>query len=89
MLSGLIIPDLDLDFFPIPDPGSMGQKGTGSRIRIRNTVMFRTVNSRSVHSPTAFNQCFGVAVSLRTVDPDLYILASANTQIGVKLMRKF
>jgi hypothetical protein len=22
---------------PIPDPGSMGQKGTGSRIRIRNT----------------------------------------------------
>ncbi len=23
---------------PIPDPGSRGQKGTGSRIRIRNTV---------------------------------------------------
>jgi hypothetical protein len=23
---------------PIPDPGSKGQKGTGSRIRIRNTV---------------------------------------------------
>jgi hypothetical protein len=22
---------------PIPDPGSRGQKGTGSRIRIRNT----------------------------------------------------
>jgi hypothetical protein len=22
---------------PIPDPGSWGQKGTGSRIRIRNT----------------------------------------------------
>ncbi len=23
---------------PTPDPGSRGQKGTGSRIRIRNTV---------------------------------------------------
>jgi hypothetical protein len=23
----------DLDFLPIPDPGSTGQKGTGSRIR--------------------------------------------------------
>jgi hypothetical protein len=23
----------DLDFFPIPDPGTTGQKGTGSRIR--------------------------------------------------------
>ncbi len=37
-------PDPDLDFLPIPDPGSRGQKGTGSRItdrgsriRIRNT----------------------------------------------------
>jgi hypothetical protein len=26
-----------LDFFPIPYPGSRGQKGIGSRIRIRNT----------------------------------------------------
>jgi len=25
---------------PIPDPGSRGQKGTGSRIRIRNTVKY-------------------------------------------------
>jgi hypothetical protein len=31
------IPDPDADFLPIPDPGSRGQKGTGSRIRIRNT----------------------------------------------------
>jgi hypothetical protein len=33
-------PDQDLDFLPIPDsdPGSRGQKGTGSRIRIRNTA---------------------------------------------------
>jgi hypothetical protein len=32
----LFIPDPDLDFSPIPDLGSGGQKGTGSRIRIRN-----------------------------------------------------
>jgi hypothetical protein len=25
---------------PIPDPGSGGQKGTGSRIRIRNTAFY-------------------------------------------------
>jgi hypothetical protein len=31
------IPDPDADFLPIPDPGSRGQKGTGSRIRIRIT----------------------------------------------------
>jgi hypothetical protein len=32
------IPDPDTGFLPIPDPGQMGQKGTGSRIRIRNTA---------------------------------------------------
>jgi hypothetical protein len=37
--SGMFIPDPDLDFLPIPDPGSRGQKGTGSRIRIRNTAL--------------------------------------------------
>ena len=31
------IPDPDYDCLPIPDPGSRGQKGTRSRIRIRNT----------------------------------------------------
>jgi hypothetical protein len=31
----MFIPDPDLDILPIPDPG--GQKGTGSRIRIRNS----------------------------------------------------
>ncbi len=34
--SGLFIPDPD--FLPIPDPGSRGQKGTGSRIWIPNTA---------------------------------------------------
>jgi hypothetical protein len=34
------IPDPDADFLPIPDPRSRGQKGTGSRIRIRNTEFY-------------------------------------------------
>ncbi len=29
--SGMFIPDPDLDFLPIPDRGSRGQKETGSR----------------------------------------------------------
>jgi hypothetical protein len=29
----LLIPDADPGFLPIPDPGSRGQKGTGSRIQ--------------------------------------------------------
>ncbi len=33
----LFIPDPDFDLLPIPDPGSRGFKGTGSRIRVRNT----------------------------------------------------
>jgi hypothetical protein len=35
--SGLLFPDHDPEFLPIPDPGSRGLKGTGSRIRRRNT----------------------------------------------------
>ncbi len=31
-----------LFFLPIPDPGSRGQKGTGARIRIRNSVYNNT-----------------------------------------------
>jgi hypothetical protein len=34
----MFLPDPDSDFLPIPDPGSRGQKGTGSRIRIHNTA---------------------------------------------------
>ncbi len=36
-------PGPDPDFLPIPDSGSRGQKGTGSRIRIRNTDRYRTL----------------------------------------------
>jgi hypothetical protein len=34
------IPDPDLDFIPIPDPGSRVQKDTESQIRIRNTDFY-------------------------------------------------
>ncbi len=37
----MFFPDSDLDYVPIPDTGFRGQKGTGSRIRIRNTVFVR------------------------------------------------
>jgi hypothetical protein len=35
--SGMFIPDPEIDFLPIPDFGSRGQKGTGSRNLIRKT----------------------------------------------------
>jgi hypothetical protein len=38
--SGIRDPRSGIRKKPIPDPGSRGQKGTGSRIRIRNTAMF-------------------------------------------------
>jgi hypothetical protein len=37
ILFGLFIPEPDPYFLPILDPASGGQKGTGSRFRIRNT----------------------------------------------------
>jgi hypothetical protein len=36
----VVILDPDPDFLPISEPGSRGQKGTGSRIRIRNNAFF-------------------------------------------------
>jgi hypothetical protein len=36
--SGIRDPGSGKNLFRIPDPGSRGQKGTGSRIRIRNTA---------------------------------------------------
>jgi hypothetical protein len=33
-----------LNKIPIPDPGSRGQKGSGSRIRIRNTGKYLREN---------------------------------------------
>jgi hypothetical protein len=39
---GNMIRDVHLDFLPILDPRSRGQKGTGSRIWIRNTDLYTT-----------------------------------------------
>jgi hypothetical protein len=36
--------DSDFGFLPIPDSGSRGQKGTGSRIRSRNTAKMKTIS---------------------------------------------
>ncbi len=38
----------DPDFLPIPDPGSRGQKGTGSRIRYTDGVMCREKKQKAV-----------------------------------------
>ncbi len=43
----MFISDPDPVFSPIPDPGSRGPKGTGSRIRIRNTGRSDTKKNRS------------------------------------------
>ncbi len=60
MWSGLFIPDPDPDFLPIPDPGSRGQKGTGSRIRIRNTLLWIPYPAKwRLHRPhSALVRCF-------------------------------
>jgi hypothetical protein len=34
----MFIPDPDLDLLPIPDPASRGEKGIGSRLRIRKFI---------------------------------------------------
>jgi hypothetical protein len=49
---GSRIPDPDADFLPIPNPGSRGQKGTGSRIRIRNTTFERVQKMLQTNSGT-------------------------------------
>ncbi len=36
--SGMFIPDPDLDFLPTPDPGSRGQKGTGSATLLTRVI---------------------------------------------------
>jgi hypothetical protein len=46
----MFIPDPDLEFLPIPDPGSRGQKGTGSRIR--NTAFHHALDPDPAESPS-------------------------------------
>jgi hypothetical protein len=59
------IPDPDADFLPIPDPGSRGQKGTGSRIRIRNTGHFNADPDLAFHFDADLDRAFSFKA-----DPD-------------------
>ncbi len=43
---------------PFPDPGSRGQKGTGSRIRIRNIAFFKDKKSKWSHKNSGIKVCF-------------------------------
>jgi hypothetical protein len=61
--------DPDLDFLPIPEPGSRGQKGTGSRIQIRN---IDPAFSDSFRSFGSVRQPFpSKAKFLNFIDPDI------------------
>jgi len=53
---------------PIPDPGSRGQKGTGSRIRIRNTGNCDPQILNTTALGLIWNQCFAV-MRIRIRDP--------------------
>jgi hypothetical protein len=59
------IPDPDADFLPIPDPGSRGQKGTGSRIPTTphplNTSSHKTA-ARRPHHPSYTQQHYTTAL---------------------------
>ena len=50
--SGLFIPNPDTDFLPsrIPDPGVKKAPNPGSRIRIRNTVIFYAQTEKFLNS---------------------------------------
>ncbi len=66
----MFIPDLGSGFLsiPYPDPGSGGQKSTGSRIRIRNTG---TVVLGTVVTSTVLKHCLKFYSTARSVaDPD-------------------
>ncbi len=58
---------------PIPDPGSRGQKGNGSRIRIRNTA--KTANSKPVHRfGTGTVQTFRNLILLQRNNSCIYLI---------------
>jgi hypothetical protein len=47
--SKIFIPDPDLDFLPIPDPGFTGQEGTEFRIRIRTIGSSRFLKCMAIY----------------------------------------
>ncbi len=58
---------------PIPDPGSRGQKGTGSRIRIRNTgrLLFFTTSVHSLTVDKVIHSLFSAPADSRQEQPHL------------------
>jgi hypothetical protein len=53
---------------PIPDPGSRGQKGTGSRIRIRNTAEVtgkRTISKKIIFVALVSLQIFQISLGIQ------------------------
>ncbi len=56
----------DTDFWPIQDPGSSSQKVTGSRIRIRNTVLINYESDWIRRSYPETNQTCQLSIKSRT-----------------------
>jgi hypothetical protein len=77
----VFIPDPDPDFLPIPVPGSRGQKGAGSRVRIRNTgsmpkvIHFSNVTDPDPPDPHVFRPPGSGSINQRCgSDPDPSII---------------
>jgi hypothetical protein len=73
----MFIPDPDLDFLPITDPGSRGKKGTGSRIPDQDSQhCFGSLKRHQVDDAdlgirysTGFTSCFGkISSEIRSID---------------------
>jgi hypothetical protein len=50
------IPDPEPDFLPIPDPGSRGQKGTGSRLRNTAANLVKSINKNKIKIQRHYEQ---------------------------------
>ncbi len=58
---------------PIPDPGSRGEKGSGSRIRIRNTVFMSLKAWFSEFFPRSINHCVQYLHSCRNIEFEILL----------------
>jgi hypothetical protein len=56
----------------IPDPGSRGQKGTGSRIRIRNTAIYEGSKITSIYVQDELNAFFGLVYARGLLGANLF-----------------